>query len=496
MSLTEQPTNYNEVMETLEKRNNEVTNIRFTLENTKKPVYVVLTPGDADALKEIDVDSVFVGDLNGINNYTLLAFEYAEQLPPLIISISGDDDTTRNYNEQLTEILRAKESLFVYQNIYKGFDTIENMLKHYGDKLPDLIRTKSDFDRLSPESFKKQYSTLSAVESLRKSLTDTNAHKHIKTGLENLDRILGHGFTDGLYIIVSTTGSGKTSLCLQIANYMADISKENTPVLYFSLEMPKDELIAKDICRHLKLNGVDITARDILNFANMKKCYRPNMENTINKMLDSYCKYVAPNLYFITEPPKEINRDNHNRLTADDIAYITRDFIRRTGQKPVVFVDYFQLLGKSKRQANMTTTDKASDDAFILKGLSRKEDSGVPVIAISSTARSNQDNDLNVTASKNSGDIEYTANAVIGIQPDGLSDINRLSKESEKKAELRKIYNSMETAKKLGHPFTLEVKLLKDRFNPNAKIKINSILKYGVFNDTYDGDDETPFEID
>lgn len=456
-----------------------ITALRNKLEETTQPVYIVGTAEDAQALNGIGVRAFSIGSVNG--NYAadyLQAFKYAEKLPPLVVSLQADNEVKETTCKELKKILNGRNARVLSQDLKKGYSSIVEMVTANG-KTPAMITTTSEFDALSLQRFREEHDTNNAVDSLIGSLTDANAHKHISCGLKNLDRMINGGFTDGFYVLISTTGAGKTSLCLQMADYMASIAGANTPVLYFSLEMPKDELLAKNFSRHLKENKKEITAGDILDFANKQGKYSQKMPEYLGTVARAYKKDIAPNMYFITEPPAENNTDGHTRITAEDVAFITRDFIRRTNRKPVVFVDYFQLLGKTPEQVRnrVSEVEKAGDDAFILKSLSRKEDAGVPVIAICSTARGNNDRELDITAAKYSGDIEYTANAVIGMQVKGIAAAQG------NKLKLQELKKEIREKKNKGEPYGIEVKLLKDRFNPEGYAELEFISKFGLFRD-------------
>ena len=72
-----------------------------------------------------------------------------------------------------------------------------------------------------------------------------------KTGYSNIDKY--NSLFPGLYVIGSVTGNGKTTFCLQMADYLASVGEY---VLYFSLEQTELELVTKGIAR--------LTAKEML----------------------------------------------------------------------------------------------------------------------------------------------------------------------------------------------------------------------------------------
>lgn len=82
--------------------------------------------------------------------------------------------------------------------------------------------------------------------------TDRPPEILVKTGFEKLDETLKGGLTTGLHFLGAAPGTGKTALCLQMADQMAAAGIE---VLFFSLEMSKYELGARSVSRHTYLNN-------------------------------------------------------------------------------------------------------------------------------------------------------------------------------------------------------------------------------------------------
>ena len=70
----------------------------------------------------------------------------------------------------------------------------------------------------------------------------------VPTGFRQLDHWLGGGLMPGLYLVGSAATVGKTSLCLQIADQIAEAGH---PVMFVSVVQRANELIAKSIARYL-----------------------------------------------------------------------------------------------------------------------------------------------------------------------------------------------------------------------------------------------------
>ena len=82
------------------------------------------------------------------------------------------------------------------------------------------------------------------------------AVKIIKTGITELDDILGGGLTaNRVYLLHGTPGSGKTTLSLQFL--LAGVS-HSEKVLYVTLSETRHELVAVAKSHGMSLSGIDI----------------------------------------------------------------------------------------------------------------------------------------------------------------------------------------------------------------------------------------------
>tara|TARA_R110002110_G_scaffold415850_1_gene657989 strand:+ start:21454 stop:22704 length:1251 start_codon:yes stop_codon:yes gene_type:complete len=75
--------------------------------------------------------------------------------------------------------------------------------------------------------------------------------EYVKTGLKDLDEMI-NGFTGGrLYVLGARPAMGKTALAL---NFALDAIKKEIPVMFFSMEMTKEELVLRLICSAASMN--------------------------------------------------------------------------------------------------------------------------------------------------------------------------------------------------------------------------------------------------
>lgn len=236
----------------------------------------------------------------------------------------------------------------------------------------------------------------------------------ISSGFLWLDSALDGGFYEGLYIVGAISSLGKTTLVLQIADQIAQSGQD---VLIFSLEMARSELMSKSISRETLLNIRDNdrdiknakTARGITDGARYKS-YSEEEKAVISESIKAYSKY-AKHIYI---------SEGIGNIGVEKIVFTVNRHIKYTGKKPVVIIDYLQILApEDKRMNDKQNTDKA---VLELKRLSR--DKKIPVIAISSFNRASYNDKVGMTSFKESGSIEYSSDVLLGLQLKGAGEDN------------------------------------------------------------------------
>ena len=133
--------------------------------------------------------------------------------------------------------------------------------------------------------------------------------------------------------------------------------------------------------------------------------------------------------------------------------YVT-GYIKRNKVKPVVIIDYLQILQTD--DTKRSTKELIDNNVTELKRLSRRED--IPIFLISSVNRSNYLAPIDFESFKESGGIEYTADVVWGLQLQAIND-DIFSKEGKLKDKRFKIREA-----KAENPRKLELICLKNRY--------------------------------
>ena len=283
-----------------------------------------------------------------------------------------------------------------------------------------------------------------------------------KTGFSNLDRETG-GLYAGLYILAAVSSLGKTSFALQLADQLAEAGND---VIFFSLEQSRLEMVSKSLARRTAQKDITKAVTSL----SIRKGYLPEQVTTAAK---EYKEAVKDRISII-----EGNFSCNSSFIGDYV----RQYIRRNNTRPIVFIDYLQILqpaDDTRRQTIRETVDTATTE---LKRLSREQ--GLTIIAISSVNRANYLQQIDFESLKETGGIEYTADVVWGLQLQCLKD-DIFSKEGKLKEKREKVRKA-----KAENPRKLHLLCLKNRY---GKSTFDCYFNYYPANDLFTEDTGADF---
>jgi len=281
------------------------------------------------------------------------------------------------------------------------------------------------------------YETLSAggqMKALERYIVEQALRPAWKTGFLSLDASLDGGLYPGLYVLGAVSSLGKTAFCMQIADQLAQGGGE---VLIFTLEMSAFELMARSVSRESFLadssrgRKLAKTVRGVLDGKRYVRYSRKELTH-LTEAKERYAAY-AGRLWF---------REGDHETGVEDIRREVLRHMEETGTRPVVLIDYLQIIAP----ADVHFTDKQNLDRAVcaLKKLSREQE--LAVIAISSFNRENYNVAATMAAFKESGGIDYSADVLLGLQAQGAGE---------------RSFNIDEEKRK--DPRELELKILKNR---------------------------------
>lgn len=266
-------------------------------------------------------------------------------------------------SKQLRELIEEAETKLFnvsQQHIKQNIVSIESILAESFDRLDDLHK-------------------------------DKNKIRGVPTGFKDLDNTLAGFQPSDLIILAARPSMGKTALALNFAHNIA--TKSNQPVLIFSLEMSKEQLVDRLLSME---SGVDAWALRTGN------------------LTDSDFEKIGRAMGSLSEAPIYI--DDSPGITVSDL----RTKARREAHKyplGLIIVDYLQLMsGSSRFGSDGNRVQEISEISRGLKGIARELN--VPMLALSQLSRSVESRSPQIPQLadlRESGSIEQDADVVAFI---------------------------------------------------------------------------------
>lgn len=217
---------------------------------------------------------------------------------------------------------------------------------------------------------------------------DKGKLRGIPTGYRDLDNVLAGLQRSDLFIIAARPSMGKTAFVLNLAHNVAVGAQQ--PVLMFSLEMSKEQLVDRMLARE---SGVDAWALRTGN------------------LTDADFEKIGHAMGTLSEAPIYI--DDTPGITVSDV----RTKARREAHKHqlgLIIVDYLQLMSGHGRYGNEANrVQEISEISRGLKGVARELN--VPLIALSQLSRSVESRNPQIPQLadlRESGSIEQDADVV------------------------------------------------------------------------------------
>ena len=351
-------------------------------------------------------------------NYSRFDFPITGAGTPAIMLIKNFDFKAR----KVCDILQNAGITVLHQDANKPFRPIV---------CTELSAIKQELAKQYQENF----SASSAIPDF-KNVVNSNANTPaIKTGFPILDDVLDGGLYEGLYAIGAISSLGKTTFCLNIAE---QIAKSGHDVIIIALEMSKYSLIGRSISRLTFLkhqNSPDSvpyelckTSRGITDGSRYKN-YSDAEKKNIEDALKFYASNIGPHLYI---------HEAVGDMTAEKIKDIVTNHISFTGTRPVLIIDYLQLIQHKDKFINGNDKIRTDFNLTELKRLSR--DFKLPIIAISSFNRASYNTEVKMECFKESGGIDYTCDVIMGLQLSGVGgadfDVNEAKAKNPREIEL------------------------------------------------------------
>ena len=448
-------------------------NERYLYQRVTEPVFV--TEGIYDALSVEEVGYRAIA-LMGVGYNRLLQFCKAFRHYTLILSLDNDERGTETIKKLSEELKNIGIKHIIRQSLKKDFnEDLINDRETFIDLLQSAVADAKKVESESEIRYRNETCLVNYFEEFEQVRLKNQNKSYIPTGFNSLDSLLDGGLFSGLYIIGAISSLGKTTLCLQMLD---NIAKSGTDVLIFSLEMAKSELLAKSISRltftkSSKQRDIVVSGRTTRDVLTNKQSY-DQVAKSISDAIDTYKNEYSKHVYIL---------EGVGNYDVKEIRKGIETHINMTGNKPVVLIDYLQVI---QPYDNKSLSDKQNTDKTVLelKRISREFD--ITVLVISSFNRENYYQSVSLTSFKESGSIEYSSDVLIGLQ-------YAIKETDKKKEELKNRIEKVRSDAKDGKPIEIQVKILKNRNGSIGNTKLEFYPKYNSFIDSV-FDDESYFE--
>ena len=379
--------------------------------DTDAPVNIIAKLKPTDFYSEAH-QSIFEAMMNIYNANNPIDFvTLTDELERMGImdSVGGID-----YITTLTNIVPSAANYMHYVEIVKRDSVLRNLIRA-GQEIIDKAYSgvdkqeaisfaeKSVFDIAQNEDTSSliHISTplASVLDKFELLARDKNAMRGIPTGFTGLDKITNGLQRSDLILLAARPGVGKTSLAMNIINYVAINGGKNCAV--FSLEMPKEQLSQRSLC---SISGVS-----------MEKALKGDLNEADWKALVAGNKKLSKANIFI---------DDSSMTTPVEILSKCRRLKREHGLD-VIMIDYLQLMNSVGKSKDGNRQSEIAEITRNLKIAARELD--VPIIVLSQLSRaveSRADHRPMLSDLRESGAIEQDADIVLFIyNPEKYNDV-------------------------------------------------------------------------
>ena len=349
----------------------------------------------------------------------------------------GDIAFTTAYAESHSHTIKEKANLrklietaeFIIDDAQQGIKSISDIIFDYQKILDDLSSSNEPSKSLQLAPYFK--------DSLKSDIENMKRYANRSTGFSNID--YNQFFSPGLYVIGATPATGKTTFCWQLLEQLANNGEK---CIYCSYEMSGLELFTKTAARRLFLKDklTSLTAAEI-----RRGGWSNELDNIISEVADSNA-----NLQLLELQDESV----------DDLLKLLKPLCQEAEKAPVVCIDYLQIIPHSKDNI------KAGIDDTVRKLKKFQRDTNTTFIVISSFNRTNYSQSVAFESFKESGNIEYTADVVWGLQ---LNVMNKTFNRDE-----------IDKAKK-QQPRQIQLKCLKNRQGTNYDCFFNYFSAHDYF---------------
>lgn len=425
-----------------------------------KPVFICEGAIDAASIVEVGGQAVAINSTANAGGFVRYLKDRGSKCRQFIICMDTDEAGT-GARDTLLSGLQELEYEAVAFAVPAGYKDANEALQGNRQGLERAVESAvKDFDKATLEEI-QSHKVSNLLPAFWDYVNDSKNNKPIKTGFDSFDTAIGGGLLPKFYIIGAVTSLGKTAFVGQIADNAAQGGND---VLMFSLEMSKEDIIARSISRTTYIldtakNGNSRLAKTELGIVmgSRHNAYSKAELELIGEAYKEYVGYAGEHISIY-----------EGKRTADSIRAAVEQYISFTGKIPLVIVDYLQILQPPQQLIRATQKEQIDYNIDVFSAMRRELKT--PVIGISSLNRANYNTVADTSSFKGSGDIEYSGDAIITLE----LDVERDDKGTESKVKNK----ARETAIEAMRADVREIKLT---FQKNRGNRVGTKLYYRYY---------------
>ncbi len=320
--------------------------------------------------------------------------------------------------------------------IEKGHELDLNV-DSYIDEAENLIFQVAE-NKFKPSFFSMKDIVMENIQTIELLSQKKQSVIGVPTGFTELDRLTSGLQPSDLIIVAGRPSMGKTAFCLNVAQYVAAIRENPTPVGVFSMEMSKEQLVTRLLSSESEIDHSKLRA-GMLSQGDWRR-----LSEAASKLIEAHM--------FIDDSPS---------MSVLEVRARARRLKKEHGLG-LLIVDYLQLM--KGRTFIESRVQEISEISRSLKALAKELN--IPVIAISQLSRApekreNEAKKPRLSDLRESGAIEQDADVILFIYRDEV-----YNKDSDKKG-------------------TAEIIIGKQRNGPTDTVELAFIDKFTAFRNLY-----------
>lgn len=387
------------------------------LQDTDNSLPIVIVEGELDAVSVWQTgrnEVIGLGCAGNAEYFVSQAKQAKAQNPGAVYILAIDNDVDgQKAQKKIADGLKQAGILYIDADtaeLYAGAkDASEAAQKDADGLIKRLVDLYDKGYQLRADSSLQAANSVEAVSAFLQKIR-TRAYEPIPTGIADLDTALGGGLVRQTVVtLAAAPGSGKTTLCQQLLESMAQKGAAN--ILYFNLEMSTEQMVARSLSRETGYQQLDVLRG---------YSWTIEQEEDITIAAAKYQLEVAPHIAY--NPPDK-NGNSGSAVYQDILESMKMQAELRKqsdpGRQLIICIDYLQLLSDRDGRADAAEIIKKSLKAF--KDFSIAYDA--VVIAIMAQNRTANDRGTaTMSGGRDSSATEYTGDMMLTLTYGAVAD--------------------------------------------------------------------------